>query len=128
MIAQILIADDNTDLTGLLNDYLTGKGNRVIVVNDGFQLVQKAGEHLPHLIIADIQMPGAYGSSAYQVLQKDERTRKIPVIFISAHPYEKLAKLLPPQDSKTRFVRKPIDLDTLYDMIVELLPLGGYCP
>jgi|CXWL01.1.fsa_nt_gi CheY-like chemotaxis protein len=128
MIAQILVADDNTDLTCLLNDFLTGKGNRVIVVNDGFQMAQKASEHLPHLIIADIQMPGAYGSSAYQVLQKDERTKKIPVIFISAHPFEKLAKLLPQPDSKTRFVRKPIDLDTLYEMILELLPLGGYCP
>lgn len=127
MIAQILVADDNLDITGLLNDYLTGKGNRVIVVNDGYQLAQKAGEHRPHLIITDIQMPGAYGSSAYQVLQKDEYTKNIPVIFISAHPYEKLAKILP-QDSKTRFVQKPLNLGKLSELIMELLPLGGYCP
>ena len=34
MIAQILVADDNPDITGLLNDYLTSKGNRVIIVSD----------------------------------------------------------------------------------------------
>jgi len=127
MIAQILIADDNPDITGLLNDYLSSKGNRVIIVNDGYQLAQKAGEHRPHLILTDIQMPGAYGNSAYQVLQKDEATKHIPVIFMSAHPYEKLAKLLP-NDPKTRFVQKPVNLDKLYELIKELLPLGGYCP
>ena len=127
MIAQILIADDNTDITGLLNDYLSSKGNRVIVVNDGYQLAQKAGEHLPHLIITDIQMPGAYGSSAYQVLQKDEATKNIPVIFMSGHSFSKLEKLLP-KDPKTRFMQKPVSLDALYDLIKELLPLGGYCP
>ncbi len=127
MIAQILVADDNPDITGLLEDYLSSKGNRVIVVNDGYQLAQKAGEHRPHLIITDIQMPGAYGSSAYLVLQKDEATKNIPVIFISAHSREKLAKLLP-NDPKTRFIQKPMNLASLYEMIKELLPLGGYCP
>ncbi len=127
MIAQILIADDNMDITGLLEDYLSMKGNRVIVVNDGYQLAQKAGEHRPHLILTDIQMPGAYGSSAYLVLQKDEATKNIPVIFMSAHSREKLAKLLP-NDPKTRFVQKPVNLETLYELIKELLPLGGYCP
>ena len=127
MIAQILIADDNPDITGLMHDYLSSKGHRVIVVEDGFQLAQKAAEHRPHLIISDIQMPGAYGNSAYQVLQKDDKTKGIPVIFMSAHPYEKLAKLLP-TDPKTRFVQKPVNLDKLTLLITELLPLGGYCP
>lgn len=127
MIAQILIADDNPDITALLNDFLSGKNHRVIVVNDGYQLAAKAGEHRPHLIITDIQMPGAYGSSAYLVLQKDAATRNIPVIFMSAHPYEKLAKILP-KDPKTRFVQKPVSLDRLLELIAELLPLGGYVP
>jgi CheY-like chemotaxis protein len=127
MLAQILLADDNPDITELLGDYLTHKGHRMITVADGYALSQKAAEHRPHLIITDIQMPGAYGSSAYQVLQKDVNTRNIPVIFMSAHPLEKLAALLP-KDPKTRFLHKPIDLKQLDELIAELLPLGGYCP
>ena len=127
MIAQILLADDNPDITELLGDYLSMKGHRMIVVNDGFQLSQQAAQQRPHLIITDIQMPGAYGSSAYQVLQKDVNTNKIPVIFISAHSYEKLAAILP-KDPKTRFMQKPLDLKVLDALIAELLPLGGYCP
>ena len=127
MIAQILLADDNPDITAMLGDYLTHKGHRMILVNDGYQLSQKAAEHRPHLIITDIQMPGAYGSSAYQVLQKDANTNKIPVIFMSAHPFAKIAAILP-KDPKTRFIHKPVDLKVLETMIAELLPLGGYCP
>lgn len=127
MIAQILLADDNPDIAELLGDYLTHQGHRVIIAADGYAMAQKAAEHRPHLIISDIQMPGAYGSSAYQVLQKDPNTKNIPVIFISAHSKEKLASILP-KDPKTRFLRKPIELKTLDAMIAELLPLGGYCP
>lgn len=127
MIAQIILADDNPDITEVLGDYLSSKGHRIIIVNDGFALSQKAAEHRPHLIITDIQMPGAYGSSAYQVLQKDTNTAKIPVIFMSGHAYEKLKPILP-NDPRTRFIQKPIDFKKLDEMIAELLPLGGYCP
>ncbi len=127
MIAQILLADDNVDITSLLKDYLTSKGHRIVVANDGFQLQQKAAEHQPHLIITDIQMPGAYGSSVYQVLQKDPKTNKIPILFISAHPYEKLKQILP-NDPKTRFAQKPVPFAKLDELIKELLPMGGYVP
>ena len=106
---------------------MTGKNHRVIVVNDGFQLSQKAAEHLPHLIITDIQMPGAYGSSVYQVLQKDPAPAGIPIIFISAHPHSRLQSILP-VDPKTRFLQKPVPFAKLDAAIDELLPLGGYVP
>ena len=127
MIAQILLADDNPDITALLGDYLGSQGHRIIIANDGYELAKKAAEHRPHLIITDIQMPGAYGSSAYQVIQKDVNTNRIPVIFISAHPLSKIAAILP-KDPKTRFLQKPIELAQLDALIGELLPLGGYCP
>ena len=127
MIAQILIADDDPDITALLEEYLSAKNHRVLLVSDGFQLSQKAGEHRPHLIITDIQMPGAYGSSVYQVLQKDPKTSSIPILFMSAHPFEKLKHLLP-NDPKTRFAQKPIPFGMLDKLISELLPMGGYIP
>ena len=127
MIAQILIADDNEDITVLLSEYLASRNHRVIVVRDGFELSRKAAEHRPHLIITDIQMPGAYGSSVYQVLQKDPKTKDIPILFISAHPLEQIKSIIP-ADPKTRFLQKPITFPALDKNIQELLPLGGYVP
>ena len=128
MIAQILVADDSQEIVDLLSDYLQHKGHRLIVVGDGYQMSAKAAEHRPHLIITDIQMPGAYGSSAYQVLQKDTNTQNIPVIFMSGHPREKVEALLPKDAVRTRFLQKPLDFAKLDTAIAELLPLGGYCP
>ena len=127
MIAQIIIADDDENIADLLGEYLTSRKHRVIVVYDGFQLSQKAAEHRPHLIITDIQMPGAYGSSVYQVLQKDPKTKDIPVLFISAYPLEQIKNIIP-DDPKTRFLQKPINFPGLEKCIAELLPLGGYVP
>ena len=127
MIAQILIADDDSTITAVLSDYLSAKGSRVVIVNNGYQLAEKAAEHQPHLIVSDIQMPGAYGSSAYHVLQKDPATKNIPVIFMSGHSRERLDKILP-AGPRIRFVQKPLKLDALYEFVNELLPMGGYCP
>ena len=127
MIAQIIIADDDENIADLLGEYLTSRKHHAIVVYDGFQLAQKAAEHRPHLIITDIQMPGAYGSSVYQVLRKDPKTKDIPIIFISAHPMERIKNIIP-DDPKTRFLQKPITFPVLEKCIAELLPLGGYVP
>jgi CheY-like chemotaxis protein len=127
MIAQILVADDNNDIASLLKEYLTARKHRVIIVNDGFQLAAKAHEHQPHLIITDVQMPGGYGNTVYQTLQKDPVTASIPVIFMSAHPYDKLKAILP-NDPKTRYIGKPVVFPKLDELIAELLPMGGYIP
>ncbi|MHB2026356.1 MAG: response regulator [Elusimicrobiota bacterium] len=127
MIAQILIGEDNADIALLLQEFLSAKGHLVVVAMDGFDLRQKASAHRPHLIITDIQMPGAYGSSVYQLLQTDPRTAVIPVIFISAHPYDKIKSLVP-DSPKTRFLQKPLDFNKLQELIRELLPLGGFAP
>ena len=126
-MAQILVADDNHDVAHLIRDYLVAKGHIVVTAYDGFQLAQKASEHLPHLIITDIQMPGSYGNTVYDVLQKDPRTSSIPVLFISGHPLEKIGHLIP-KDPKTRFIKKPINFQELEEALKELLPLGGYRP
>ncbi len=127
MIAQIIVADDDEDIANLLSQYLSSRQHRIIVVYDGFQLAQKAAEHQPHLIITDVQMPGAYGSSVYQILQKDPKTKGIPMLFISAHPLEQIKNIIP-NDPKTRFIQKPINFPALEKYIAELLPLGGYVP
>jgi CheY-like chemotaxis protein len=125
--AKILIADDDPAVAGILAQMLGGKHYEVLVVHDGFELVAKAAAEGPHLIITDIQMPGAYGTSVYRILKKEPETACIPVLFISGHPLEKVRKLLP-EDPKTRFLRKPITQAALDAAMHELLPLGGYNP
>jgi len=81
--ARILLADDNADMrdyvTRLLEDHWT-----VEVVADGETALARARAALPDLILSDIMMPGLDGYQLLQALRADERTRGIPVIFLSA--------------------------------------------
>ena len=120
-MALILVADDDLALAALMEDHLSRQKHEVIVVNDGYELSQQAVARQPELIITDIQMPGAFGSSVYKILQEDPKTKGIPIIFISAHPQEKVQKLLPTAEN-TRFVHKPFKMPDLDKAIKELVP------
>ena len=118
MGARILIAEDDVDYAGLLCQHLTRAGHQVTVVDDGVKLFAMAVETLPQLVITDIQMPGGFGSTAYTALRQDERTKAIPVVFISAHVVDSFM----PDDPLVRFIGKPVDLETLCRIIAEFLP------
>ncbi|MBI5242159.1 MAG: response regulator [Elusimicrobia bacterium] len=125
MIAQILIADDNDELRGMLKEFLEMRGHRVLEATDGAQAFALAEKHRPHLIIMDIVMPGLYGSTALKQIQEYPGTSKIPIIILSGSIDAPIAAGI--QDSpRLRFMHKPVDLKSIESMIRELLPMGGY--
>ena len=81
---SILIVDDTLAnlrlLTGMLGDY----GYNVRPVPDGRLAITSAKTQPPDIILLDIMMPGISGYDVCVQLKDDERTRDIPVIFISA--------------------------------------------
>ena len=124
MSARILVAEDSLEIASFISDYLTMQGHQVDVVSDGLELMKKAEELHPQLIVTDIQMPGAFGSTAYTVLRKNESTKDIPIIFVSGHPVESMM----PKDPKIRFLDKPIDLKKFERLLNELLSSDGPRP
>lgn len=125
MIASILVADDDQDFADILRIFLEGKGHKVLVVGDGLSAAMEAAEKKPHLIFMDIQMPGAYGTTVYEALQRDSHTAKIPVIFLSGLLDEERMKARVPPSPLTRFMKKPVDLNRLYEVALELLKAHG---
>src|SRR5436190_1611772 len=81
----ILVADDHPATRALIKASLEREGYLVTLADDGAQAVLKIQEIKPALVILDIQMPGAYGPSLYEGLQKDPATAHIPVLFVSGH-------------------------------------------
>lgn len=126
-MALIMVADDTPDIVALLTDILQSRGHQVASVSDGVQMIEKAKTWRPHLIIADLMMPGAYGSAAYKSLQDDPATSRIPVIFLTAVP-EPQARRVVPQSPITRLMFKPIMPGTLIKAVNEMLGLGAPQP
>lgn len=117
------MADDDAGTRRLLADLLESFGHEVLLAKDGYGAWQMAFQETPQLIVMDILMPEHYGSTVYKMLQNDSRTADIPIIFISALPTEQVRPLLP-DDAKTRFIPKPLDLDRFQETVEELLSGG----
>ena len=83
-LETILVVDDAPDNRTLLLRILTNVGYRVQMASNGADALQSAQESPPHLILLDINMPVMGGIEVCEQLKLDERTRDIPVIFISA--------------------------------------------
>ena len=83
-IASILVVDDVPDNLQVLSDILTREGYLVRPVTSAAMAFRTMEAALPQLVLADIKMPEMNGYEFCQRLKEDERTREIPVIFISA--------------------------------------------
>lgn len=82
--ADILVIDDTPENLALLSQMLTERGYKVRSVTKGSTALRGAKAAPPDLILLDIKMPEMNGYEVCQHLKADERTRNIPVIFISA--------------------------------------------
>lgn len=80
----ILIVDDTPKNLGVLFDYLDTAGYRVLVNTQGQSALSTAAQVMPDLVLLDVQMPGMDGYEVCRALKDNERTRHIPVIFVSA--------------------------------------------
>ena len=82
--ANILVVDDTPDNLRLLGAILTDQGYRVRKALNGQTALKTVQKVPPDLILLDINMPGMNGYEVCQELKADEKTKEIPVIFISA--------------------------------------------
>ena len=81
--ADILIIDDTPANLRLLMSVLTEQGYRVRPVTNGQLAIDAAQLDPPDLILLDIKMPDLDGYEVCDRLKSDERTRDIPVIFLT---------------------------------------------
>lgn len=82
--ATILVVDDSPDILALMKTLLEDE-YEVRLADDGRQGIDLArSDPPPDLILLDVMMPGMDGHEVCETLQKDSRTRDIPIIFLTA--------------------------------------------
>ena len=80
----ILIVEDNEKNMKLVRDVLRVKGYETLEAVTGEDGIRLAKEHLPALVLMDIQLPGISGIEALKQLRADPATAAIPVIAVTA--------------------------------------------
>ncbi len=80
----ILIVEDNEKNRKLVRDVLQFRGYQTLEAETAEEGIRLAQESCPALILMDIQLPGMNGIEALGRLRADPKTKKIPVIAVTA--------------------------------------------
>ncbi len=81
---KILVADDEHNIRHILDFSLHAEGFDVLSAHNGEDAFNLAVTEKPNLIILDVMMPGQGGIETCRLLKKDERTKDIPIILLTA--------------------------------------------
>lgn len=84
MSLKVLAVDDDPFVLKVLDRYLAPEGWEVVGVATGEGAIQRATAGDISLVILDIHLPQMDGFEVCRHLKKDERTRTIPVIMLTA--------------------------------------------
>ena len=80
----VLVIDDMQDVRENISELLELSGYHVLQAEDGYEGIRKAKQHAPELILCDIMMPGIDGYGVAEILARQEETKHIPFIYLTA--------------------------------------------
>ncbi|MEG4962218.1 MULTISPECIES: adenylate/guanylate cyclase domain-containing protein [unclassified Microcoleus] len=119
---DILIVDDMPDNLRLLSTMLTSHGYHVRKAINGHLALQGAQISPPDLILLDINMPKMNGYEVCEQLKLSEKTKDIPVIFISALD-DVLEKVKAFQVGGVDYITKPFQVEEVLVRVQNQLSL-----
>jgi diguanylate cyclase (GGDEF)-like protein len=105
---RILVAEDSALLRRMLGDVLRAQGWAVLEARDGQTALATAQTEQPHVLLLAREMQGLDGMAVLDALRDDERTKEMPVVFVTGHTdAAELAEGL--NRGAHDYVRKPVD-------------------
>ena len=81
--AKVLVVDDEPEITDIVQTFLTESGYSVDVLNNPREVIARAKQFKPDVILLDIMMPGADGYTVCQWVKAEADLSHVPVIFLT---------------------------------------------
>jgi signal transduction histidine kinase len=107
--SKLLIVDDLPENLLALQALIRGPAQPVFQATDAEQALALMLEHEFALAILDVQMPGMNGFELAELMRSTERTRHIPIIFVSAAGREMNYAFKGYESGAVDFLQKPLD-------------------
>ncbi len=121
---KVAIIDDNISFVDVLGRFLAMKNFEVISAFDGTEGIKTVSRVMPDIILLDIMMPGLSGYEVCEKLKKVDKTKNIPIIFLTVCSR--------PEDIKKGYelgaafyITKPFNYTELIEGINKVLKEGG---
>jgi CheY-like chemotaxis protein len=125
MAKKILIIDDEKGIIKVVTSRLMANGYEVISATDGMEGLEKARNEKPDLVLLDIMMPLMSGYEVIEKLKKDDATKFIPVIMVTAQEGLGHVTKSMSEYGAVDFVHKPFFPDELLKKIGDALDIFG---
>jgi two-component system phosphate regulon response regulator PhoB len=122
-MARILVIEDEADLQEVLDYNLRQDGHEVLQALRGSDGQRLAREHRPDLVILDLMLPDASGIEVCKSLKRDERTKEIPVMMLTAKG-EEVDRVVGFEIGAEDYVVKPFSIRELVLRVRSLLRRG----
>ena len=81
---RILVVDDEQDFVSVVKANLEKSGFQVETAYDGVEALGKVKKNPPDAIVLDVMMPEKDGYSVCKELKANRRTKRIPVLMLTA--------------------------------------------
>ncbi len=116
----ILYVEDNLSNLTLIEQMLAERLEiKLITAMQGQLGIELARQHSPDLILLDLHLPDLTGLEVLSRLQRDEATREIPVVVISADATSRQIKRLMAAGARA-YLTKPLDMQEFFRVIEQI--------
>lgn len=110
MSKVVLVVDDEPGIVAVLSRLLSDEGWTVQAAHDGAEALLVVGRASPRVILLDYIMPVMDGAAVAAALQRDPKTRSIPIVVMSGLPESMIKRKI---KSYAAYVKKPFAFDEL---------------
>jgi len=111
--SKLLIVDDLPENLRALDALIRDEARQVFQASSGEEALTLMLEHEFALAILDVQMPGMDGFELAELMRGTERTRNIPIVFVSAAGRELNYAFKGYEQGAVDFLHKPLDPDAV---------------
>jgi PleD family two-component response regulator len=109
---QLLLVDDDLDISDMLRAYFSIHGYEIQAVEFGEDALRVCRRARPDLVLLDVNLPDLNGYEVCRQLKDDLRTSTIPVIFVSQRNRQK-DKIQGLRVGGDDYITKPFNFDEL---------------
>ncbi|GAB1418319.1 hypothetical protein MASR2M12_10840 [Bacteroidales bacterium] len=114
---NILIVDDRPENLLTLEGILESDELNLLKASSGNEALRIMLEHNVALVLMDVQMPGMDGFEVAEIMRSSERTKYIPIIFVTAISKQRQHIFKGYETGAVDYLYKPLDLEILQSKI-----------